>query len=146
MPAGDWVKYQVNINTGGQKPPGLLLNVYATDEIELSQLLDGLADVAAKVNETAATFGAVTAVSQQLGGVAVQQAPYGAPQNSYPQPAPQAVSGAPEPAEKEFCEHGPMAWKSGVSKAGNNYSLWECSTGLKPEQGGCAVKWPRRSR
>jgi hypothetical protein len=136
MPANSDTVVQLNFNTPGRT----LINIYISDPETAEPLLRDVMELSNTIKEAEDLFGAVHVVQAALGGQ-IQQ--------SYPstQPAPQqAVSGTPEPAEKEFCAHGPMTWKSGVSKAGNNYSLWECSTGLKPEQGGCAVRWPKRGR
>lgn len=124
---------QINFKVGND-----LINVYAKDGIDLQQLLSELGEQAGAIGEARTLLGGVAALAP-LGPVQAQAAPA-----AYP--AQQAPSGAPEPAEAEFCQHGKMTYKSGISKTGNNYALWECPTGLKAEQGGCAVRWPKRGR
>jgi hypothetical protein len=51
------------------------------------------------------------------------------PQDEKPKAAPtvthpQAATSAP--ADAPVCTHGPMKWKEGVSKSGNNYKGWFC--------------------
>lgn len=127
------VKMQVSFKNGN----GPLINLYGEDGPELAALLDELSDVISKIEEVNSLLGAVAAVmplTQPAGG-AVQ-----------PQPAFGTPGGLPQPSPVEQCQHGPMLWKTGTSKQGNIYGLWECPTGLKPDQGGCAVRWPKRGR
>lgn len=128
--AEDW-SIQVNFKIGQD-----LINVRAADGPELQGLLQELGEAAPAISETAKQLGAVQVVSQVLGG---QQAPaYGSPpQSAAPQQTQDVQPGQP-PAE--YCQHGQMIFKSGVSGKGNPYALHECPIGDKT----CPTKWAKR--
>jgi hypothetical protein len=63
-------------------------------------------------------------------------APQAPAQQSYGAP-PQGSQEAPN-GEKRFCSHGEMVFKSGVSKAGNNYKLFACTA---PREQQCAAQY-----
>lgn len=46
----------------------------------------------------------------------------------------QATSEAPPGSKAPNCDHGPMEYKSGVSKAGKAYKLWSCTSTERSEQ------------
>lgn len=60
-------------------------------------------------------------------GVSVQ------PQRAAPQGSQEAPGG-----EKRFCDHGEMAFKSGISKAGNSYRLFSCTA---PRESQCKAQY-----
>lgn len=124
-------KLQINFST----PSRTLINVYADDEVELRQLLDGLMEQAEIIGQAEQLFGAVSAAAPILQGAAPQAAIQAATQ------APAASGGGlPPGVEPQFCTHGEMKFETGVSKAGNNYSIFKCP------QNQCDAKWPPRKR
>lgn len=131
MGANPDTKLQVNYG-GGNRP---LVNVYAVDAADLAGQLTDLADVVGLIVDTDKLLGAVSIVQQGLGGQ-VQG-------NIQPNPA-QDPDALPKPAQSEYCPHGEMRWKSGISKAGNQYGLWECVAGKPPA--GCESRWPKKAR
>jgi len=142
--------FQVSFKVG-DKP---LINVRAGTADELSSSLNSIADLAgqiASVNGAIQSGGgvsstsAIAAVAQQLGGTVIQddgpppewavvpqqQAPsvnvaQFPQQGGYQQPAAQpAYQQGPPPAQ---CAHGPMTFKTGVSKKdGKPWKAWFCA-------------------
>jgi hypothetical protein len=126
--AEDW-SLQVNFKIGQD-----LINVRAADGPELQGLLDELGDAAPKISDTAKLLGAVQVTSAVLGG---QQPAYGTPG---PAPGPGPVQDGPPPAGAEFCQHGQMVFKSGISAKGNAFALHECPA----KDPNCQTKWAKR--
>jgi hypothetical protein len=129
VPANESTKIQINYSTG--KP---LINLYADDEIEAAQLLESLNELAPKISEVGQALGAVLVVTEVLGGQQVQDTP------SYGSQQPQAGAGAPFGVDPEFCSHGTMKFRSGTSKAGKPYEIFDCPVGE------CESKWPKKKR
>jgi hypothetical protein len=83
------------------------------------------------VQRVASVYGAPAAPAAPQGGG--QAAP--AQQSRAPQGATQAPNG-----ETRTCAHGPMVFKSGVSKAGNAYKLFSCTA---PRDQQCKAEYLR---
>lgn len=105
---------------------GTLLNVYAANAAELSQLLEDLEGTAAQVAALEGVLGAVTAA-----------APISAPPSQQPKGTPVAQPGNAGAAPS--CQHGPRIFREGVSKAGKPYKAWFCSSQDRNDQ--CKPEW-----
>ena len=106
---------------------GTLLNVYAANAAELSQLLEELEGAAAQVAALEGVLGAVTAA-----------APISAPPSQQPKGTPVAQPGNGAGAAPS-CQHGPRVFREGVSKAGKPYKAWFCSNQDRNDQ--CKPEW-----
>ncbi|QFG25470.1 hypothetical protein [Actinomadura sp. WMMB 499] len=88
----------------------LLRDLYAED------LVDAVAQTAVKFADSKPAGASVPAPRQ--GGGGYQRTGGGGQQASTPPP------GASQPS----CDHGPMEFKTGVSKKGNSYKVWSCTS------------------
>lgn len=129
MAAPESTVLQLNFSTPGRS----LLNVYISDPETAGQLLQDLLDLAPQISAAEKLFGAVSAVAPIVATAQAQPAQQQAA-------SPHASGGLPEPFEKEFCQHGQMLWKTGVSGKGNPYGLWECSAKDPADPS----RWPKR--
>ena len=119
---------------------GTLLNVYASNAAELSQLLEELEATATQVAALEGVLGAVSAA-----------APVSAPPSQQPREEPYGVnrkvpSGTPiakpsgggaAPTCQQGC--GPKVYREGTSKAGKPYKAWFCSNPDRNAQ--CKPEW-----
>jgi hypothetical protein len=99
MAAPESTKFQVNFKA----PDGTLINLYAANKEELEALLSTAQDFSALIGS----------VSQSFSGARV----------AAPVPSAAPVASAPAPTiapvgSGNFCKHGPMAYKEGVSAKG----------------------------
>jgi hypothetical protein len=135
MTAPDDTKLQVNFG-----PNGPLVNVYAVDEQELRQLLAGLEEVWEDITATGNLYAALRAVA----GLA-KNGPTGPADGGGPPPAQAGYNpdGPPPGVEPQFCAHGAMNWKEGISqRTGNPYKMFVCAQGVDT----CKPKFPARGR
>ena len=131
MPAPESTQLQVNLKT----PMGTLINIYATDEADLSAKLEQVEKVAPQI---AALEGVFTAASNAAGIAAPPSRQ--TPGNPPSRPGNDPSSGSTPPGAAPSCAHGPRIYRSGVSKAGKPYKLWAC-TARGSEQ--CDPQWIR---
>ncbi len=105
---------------------GTLLNVYASNAAELSQLLEELEATATQVAALEGVLGAASAA-----------APVSAPPSQQPKgtPVAQPSGGGAAPT----CQHGPRVFREGTSRAGKPYKAWFCSSQDRDAQ--CKPEW-----
>lgn len=119
MPAPDNTGLQVNVKTTG----GTLINVYASDEADLSAKLEVIERVAPQVAAIEGVYHAASAVSSVA-----------APPSQQPQQGEGAPGAAPT------CNHGARIWRQGVAKAtGKPYKMWACPSQDRNAQ--CPPQW-----
>jgi hypothetical protein len=140
MSAAPDTAIQVNFKVGGQY--GDLINVYATDGVQLQQLLSELGEAAEAIGQARTLLNAVGALAPLNPVAAPQAAQAQIPQQYAPATPTQPAEGLPEPAEAEYCQHGKMTWKTGKSSKGNIYGVWECSAKDPADPS----RWPKRGR
>ena len=107
---------QINFKT---KKDGMLINLYASDALELDTLLDAVSQrIAALVDLETTVEGMATVKTSFPGAEVINQG--AAPMPAYAQPAPTAQGYAPAPAATPACTcgAGPMRLvKAGISKS-----------------------------
>ena len=105
---------------------GTLLNVYASNAAELSQLLEELEATATQVAALEGVLGAASAA-----------APVAAPPSQQPKPQGTPIAkpsgGGAAPTCQQGC--GPKVYREGTSKAGKPYKAWFCSNPNREAQG-----------
>lgn len=130
MPAPDNTELQINLKT----PMGTLVNIYATDEADLSAKLEQIEKVAPQI---AALEGVLTAASHASG---ITAPPSRQTPGNHPSSPSNGPSSGPAPSgAAPTCQHGPRTYRSGVSKAGKPYKLWACTSPDRSSQ--CPPEW-----
>lgn len=132
MPASETTGLQINLKS----PGGTLINLYATDEADLSQKLGQIEAIVPQVVALESVLAAAGNVAHLTAPVAAQRTPDGPPTRSVTPPGAAAPAGA-----APSCAHGARTFKSGISKAGKPYKLWACPSFDRNDQ--CAPEWVR---
>lgn len=117
MPAED-VKLQVNYKTTS----GDLINLYASDEDEMAEMLESFGRLAGKVAEIGTLLRTASGASQALTPAASPAQSFQIPQQA-PAPSQESFNGSPT------CAHGkPMKLKQSKAGAQRAWTAWFCDT------------------
>lgn len=115
---------------GGRDFDAPWIVIHAADAADAtSQLNSELMELMGRVQNAAKHFAGSAPTSPNTAAPAAQQ------QSRAPQGATQAPNG-----ETRTCAHGPMVFKSGISKAGNAYKLFSCTA---PRESQCKAQYLR---